>query len=179
MISLIIRKASKRLRVLLALRNAIADTEKRLANKNIRKILVLCYGNIYRSPLVAQYLRNKLGQEFEVRSAGFHPKSDRPSPEAHIKVCAEHQVDLSKHKSSVINNELVAWADVIVIMDKHNWYALVDYGDEAVSKVVWLGTLLGKQTKEICDPYGKPEEQLKDIVQQLLEFSDKLVMQLR
>jgi len=179
MIATLFRKVGKRLRVLQALRNAVSDTEKRLASNNIRRILVLCYGNIYRSPLAAQYLRDKLGQEYEVRSAGFYLKHDRPSPEAHVKMCAEHQVDLSNHKSTVINGELVEWADAIIIMDSHNWYALADYGNKALSKVIWLGAVLDQQSVEISDPYGKPEDQAKSIVQQLLLSSEKLVKRLR
>ena len=164
MISQIFRKVNKRLRVLLALRNAVADTDNRLAGKNIRKILVLCYGNIYRSPLAAQYLREKLGQEYDVRSAGFYPKLDRPSPEAHVKMCAEHQIDLSNHRSSIISHELAEWADAIIIMDSHNWYALADYGNKAFLKVIWLGAVLDQQFVEISDLYGRPENQAKSIV---------------
>ncbi|HEY5603051.1 MAG TPA: low molecular weight phosphatase family protein [Gammaproteobacteria bacterium] len=179
MIAKIIRKMTKRLRVLQALRHAVSDTEQRLANKKIHKILVLCYGNIYRSPLVAQYLLDNLETNVEVRSAGFHPKPNRPSPEAHVKMCAEYNIDLTKHRSTVISRELTEWADRIVIMDKHNWYALADYGDEALAKAVWLGALLGRRAGEILDPYGKPENEARAIVQQLLESSKQLVARLK
>ena len=149
-----------------------------MSRKKARKILVLCYGNIYRSPLVAQYLRDKLGNEFNVRSAGFYPKPNRPSTESHIKMCSEHQVDLSGHKSTVINEELVDWADMIIIMDKHNWYALAEYGFDAISKVIWLGAMQGNSSVEISDPYGKPEDQAKGIVEQLLLSSKQLVTRL-
>ena len=155
------------------MRNAERDTSNRLKNKNIRHILVMCYGNIYRSPFVEKYLAERLGEDFEIRSAGFHPKSNRASSEAHIKMCLEYNVDLSAHRSTVVNRELTDWADVIVIMDRHNWYALADY-PSATSKVLWLGVLLEQSIKEIQDPYSKSESEARLIVQQLLASSGRL-----
>jgi protein-tyrosine-phosphatase len=168
-------KISKRLRVLLALRNAVADTERHLSNIYVRNILVLCYGNIYRSPLVAQYLRDNLGQEYEIRSAGFYPKPERPSPESHINMCRNYNIDLINHKSAIITKDLADWADAIIIMDRHNYFELIEFGDEAIRKVVWLGAVLNEKTIEINDPYGKSLDEAEDIVKILLNSSQQLV----
>src|SRR5688572_5631269 len=63
------------------------------------KLLVVCHGNIYRSPLVATRLREKLGAQRVITQGGFHAKGERPSPEAHVKMSADHGVDLSRHRS--------------------------------------------------------------------------------
>lgn len=171
----IFKKIIKRIRVFFAARNAVADTKNRLSKGEIQKILVLCYGNIYRSPLVAQYLRDRLNDGFEIRSAGFHRKSDRSSPEEHIQMCAERHVDLSQHRSSIIDQSMVDWADAVVIMDKHNWYALTDFGRGATSKAIWLGALLRSDNCEIEDPYNKSQNDKIKILDQLFSASDELV----
>jgi len=176
-ISQIPGKLLKRLQVLYAMYNAERDTKSRLKRKNIRNILVMCYGNIYRSPFVAKYLADRLGEEFKIRSAGFHPKPRRVSPEAHVKMCLEYNVDLSAHRSTVVSQELIDWAEVIIIMDRHNWYALADY-DNATSKVIWLGAMILTKNYEIEDPYSANLDLKKKIIDQLFSASRQLVARL-
>jgi protein-tyrosine phosphatase len=133
---------------------------RRLAcSESFQRILVLCYGNIYRSPFVAEYLRRALeaSGESEIRSAGFHPEAGRASPAAFVAFVRDQAgLDLSGHRSRVVSEDDLGWADVIVIMDRHNWHALARTGWRHRSKALWLGTLGGNGRPEIEDPYGKP-----------------------
>src|SRR5688572_31385329 len=120
----ILASLGRRWRAARAVAGAGAATRSRLARGAIRRVLIVCYGNIYRSAFIAEYLRKHLGERVEVRGGGFHQKVGRPSPPDHVRMCAERGVDLAGHRSRCIDAADLEWADTIVLMDRHNWLAL-------------------------------------------------------
>lgn len=80
-----------------------------------RKVLVMCLGNICRSPYAEGVLRREL-PGLEIRSAGFLD-SGRPAPREAVSVAAERGVNLSSHLSAQVTNEALAWADLVLVMD--------------------------------------------------------------
>jgi protein-tyrosine phosphatase len=170
----------KAIRTRLAVRRAMAsarDDNARALAKPIRRVLVMCYGNIYRSPFVAESLRQALPGALEVRSAGFHAKIGRPSPEAHVRMSQSVGVDLSSHRSSLVSADDLAWADLIVIMDRHNWARLRDLQAPA-DKLLWLGGLMPGDV-EIPDPYGLSPEAARAVVDRLAACTTSLAGSLR
>jgi len=89
---------------------------RRLSNaKRPRRILVLCYGNVCRSP----YLQAALLREFagaQVISAGFIG-SGRPVPPIALELGRQRGVDLSAHRSRRVTPDLVRDADLVLVMD--------------------------------------------------------------
>lgn len=81
-----------------------------------RRILVLCMGNICRSPYAAGVLARELPGR-EVRSAGFL-EAGRGSPRFATSVAAERGINLTTHRSVRVTQELVDWADLILVMDR-------------------------------------------------------------
>jgi protein-tyrosine phosphatase len=141
----------RRWRAARAVAAARADTRARLEALPMRRILVICYGNIYRSAFVGAWLRERLAGRAEVRSAGFHRKTGRPSPDRHIEMSRGFGVDLAAHRSALVTPEDLAWADTVILMDRHNWAALDELGVDH-AKLVWLGAL-NDSGVEIADPY--------------------------
>lgn len=162
-----------------ALRDARASSVRALATHGgpSARVLVLCHGNIYRSPLVAVRLRELLGPGRVITSAGFHPKGDRPSPPEHIDMSARLGVDLSQHRSRVVTAEDFAAADLIVLMDRRNWVSLQRAGADE-SKYVWLGAM-GPNPMEIPDPYEMDAAAAETIVMRLLLCTDELAKRLK
>lgn len=136
------------------------------------RLLVVCYGNIYRSPFVAECLNQFLRGGVEVRSAGFHTTEGRACPDKHVAMSRACGADLSRHRSVCINQDLLAWAEMIVLMDRHNWQALVQMGAKA-ERFVWLGILDGG-SPEIPDPYDADPVTAQGIVRRLHACSIKL-----
>ncbi len=162
----------RRWRAARAVAGAHAATQARLARGDFRRVLVVCYGNIYRSAFIAQSLRQTLRDRVEVRGGGFHQKVGRPSPPDHVRMCAELGVDLAGHRSRCIDTADLEWADTIVLMDRHNWLALnVACADPA--KLVWAGVLAGGPA-EIVDPYGRAEGDARHIVDRLARAASEL-----
>jgi len=168
----ILRALSRRWRAFVALRRARATSRVRLEAGPIQRILVVCYGNIYRSPLLAEYLRTSLADTAVVRSVGFHQRAGRSSPERHVQMCAELGVHLQAHRSAVIEHADLVWADTVILMDRHNWDALHAMGVDP-QKLVWAGCLHGRGP-EIPDPYGHSEEAARRVVRTLLESGEQL-----
>jgi protein-tyrosine phosphatase len=96
-----------------------------------RNILVLCHGNICRSPLLqvslAKHLAARGRSDVLVRSAGFIGP-DRSSPELAISVAAEMGYDLKPHRSVLLTATDLQRSDLIVVMS----------GDQA-NDVRWRG----------------------------------------
>ena len=110
-----------------ALREAPRQTAATLDGAPIGRLLVLCHGNIFRSPFVSTYLAMLLrerGLDIDIETAGFHPHPGRPSPASYVEQCLALGVDLSEHRSREVNVDMTREADAIVIMDARNWMLL-------------------------------------------------------
>jgi len=170
---------TSKLKMKAVLKDAKKDSFKAINKQSPRRILILCYGNICRSPFVERYLQ-KLFQNrlIQVKSSGFYNIPARPSPTAFIHIAKEAGIDLSDHRSSVIDHRLANWADIIVIMDGKNWNLLIEFDKKLPAKTVWLGAFLDKKDIEIDDPYSKNESQMREIIADLIEASQSLAKQI-
>jgi protein-tyrosine phosphatase len=130
---------------------------------------VLCYGNIYRSPLVEYLLRkavcepNKIG----IRSAGFHEKEHRSCDPEFLKLLSQRGYALQAHRSSRVSKKDIDWADLIVIMDRKNWDMLMALDSSAKGKVVWIGAFAKNVNNEIADPYGMQQGEVNKVIDQI------------
>jgi protein-tyrosine phosphatase len=89
-------------------------------------ILVVCHGNICRSPYAAhrlQALLNAKGLAARVVSAGFIGP-DRASPGNAIVTAAARGIDLRAHRSQLLSKALVEAAQLIVVMESRQADAL-------------------------------------------------------
>jgi protein-tyrosine-phosphatase len=152
----------------------------RIAARRPQRLLVMCYGNIYRSPFVAAWLGTRLaGQpEFEIRSAGFHHIPARPSPREYIRLVSEYRIDLEPHRSRLVAPADLEWAEAIVIMDRYNWERLRPSGADVQGKILWLGAFAAGGPVEIEDPYAMPLPRVQAIVEQMRAAADGLAQQL-
>lgn len=124
----------------------------------VRSVLVLCLGNICRSPYAAAQLRALLGPEWPGRldSAGFIGPG-RPSPWEAVKVAMECGVSLDAHRSRQVVAEDIAGFDLIVVMEAGQHRRLNrTFGDRA-PRVLVLGDLDSEpiERRTIVDPFGR------------------------
>ena len=133
-----------------------------------RRVLVLCYGNICRSPYaeVTTASRSKLA-DIELRSSGFFPVPGRKTPEIFQGLARQRGIDLSAHRSRLIDKKDLLWADVIVLMDQKNFEALREFDRKSLSKVVWLGAFDASGPLEIADPYDQPISVVETILDRM------------
>ena len=166
---------SRRIRHARVLAQACRTTRQVLDSKPGGTVLVLCYGNIYRSPFVERKVAAALDPgRWEVRSAGFHPRTGRECAPDYIKLASEYGVDLSDHRSKCVSKEDILESDVVVIMDRRNWDQLNELAPEASSKVVWIGCALRDGQPEVQDPYARSEHEVRQIVERLNSVTESL-----
>lgn len=84
-------------------------------------ILVVCTGNICRSPMAEGLLRQMLSQGrgpgIHVHSAGTHGLDGEPAAAFAIQAVSEMGVDISGHRARSLDREMVSEADLILVME--------------------------------------------------------------
>jgi protein-tyrosine phosphatase len=128
---------------------------RKLRGRKIDKVLILCYGNICRSPLAAA-LAARLMPNVSVSSAGFHTKTGRRSPDFVLAAANMLGVDLAEHRSNCVDAKMIGEAELILIMDIRNYDLLKMGFPRALDKTLFLGMLLPSPQLEIKDPYDDP-----------------------
>ena len=82
-----------------------------------RRVLVVCYGNICRSPYLEAVLKRAM-PDVRVESAGLVGPG-RPVPPFALTVSAQRGLDLSTFRSRPLVPAIARDADLIVVMDAH------------------------------------------------------------
>ncbi|WP_286835044.1 low molecular weight protein-tyrosine-phosphatase [Pseudomonas sp. PGPPP1] len=122
-----------------------------------KKILIICIGNICRSPTAEILLRETLASsDIEVSSAGLAALVENPiEPTARI-VLEEHGFVHTAHKASQLTTQAVCGSDLILVMEQGHINSILNIAPQARGKVFLLGKW--QNNREISDPYrqGKP-----------------------
>ncbi len=148
-------------------------------------VLVLCAGNINRSPLAHYYLERRLDEagidDVTVDSGGYAGRGGRPSPENAVTVAAEHGVDLSPHRSQETTDELLSEADVAFIMDIRNYRYYTEEFPQHTDTLYLLGaaSTRGPANRdgddEIVDPNREGEETYRVVYGEVTTAVDDFV----
>ena len=100
------------------------------------KILFVCTGNSFRSP-VAEALLKKIRGDVEVRSAGTEPAFDI-APNAKDLLKGENALRYVKERPEALNEEMVDEANLIVVMKERHRQELMKRYPHAREKIrVW------------------------------------------
>jgi protein-tyrosine phosphatase len=122
-----------------------------------RKILIVCIGNICRSPTAENLLRKALNQaDIEISSAGLHALEASPIEPAAWVVMEEHGHRPKDHKANQLTPTDISESDLILVMEHHHIEHVLKIVPEARGKIFLLGKW--QNNREIRDPYrqGKP-----------------------
>jgi arsenate reductase len=130
-------------------------------------ILYLCTGNSCRSQIAEGWTRRLGGAQVEVQSAGIEAHGKNPRA---IKVMQEAGIDISHQESTIVSEEMLKLADVVVTVCGH--------ADEqcptlppGVKKVHWPLTDPAKATgseSEIMNEFRATRDEVRTRVQGLL-----------
>lgn len=133
----------------------------------MRSILIVCLGNICRSPYAEQRLADELaarGVSATVTSAGFILPG-RPSPPAARRVAARRGVDLEEHFSRVFTPEELEAADLVLVMSPGQSRRLRTESGVRPACGVVLGDLdpLEVDRRTIADPFDRPDDVFEEV----------------
>ncbi|EKH6432574.1 TPA: protein tyrosine phosphatase [Klebsiella oxytoca] len=118
-------------------------------------ILVVCTGNICRSPIGERFLREIMPTK-KIDSAGTGALVNHAADESAIKVAIEHGLSLDGHKGRQFTASIGRQYDLILAMEKSHIEQIGRIAPEARGKTMLFGQWIGQ--KEIPDPYRKSEE---------------------
>ncbi|MBS0857083.1 MULTISPECIES: protein tyrosine phosphatase [unclassified Tatumella] len=128
-------------------------------------ILVVCTGNICRSPIGERLLRQALPDK-TIDSAGVGALVDHEADSSAIAVAGQHQLSLQGHKARQFTGRLGRQYDLILVMEKHHIEQVTRIAPEARGKTLLIGHWL--ENKQIPDPYRQSMEAF-EFVYQLLD----------
>ena len=145
---------------------------------SISDILVVCSGNMCRSPMAAAILRAALQDAgvrgIRVHSAGTIAASGGSASVDSINVCAQYGLDISYHRTTTLNAELVRQAGLILVMEQKHKERVIDLLPEAAHKTFLLSEFAdgALRDKNLPDPIGTSPvfyEQLFDMMQPMID----------
>ena len=140
-------------------------------------ILVVCIGNICRSPMAEALLKESLKHKDKhiISSAGLGALVGHNPDETAIELMQEKGIDISNYQATQINQLLIKKADLILVMESKHKEVIENKDPSSKGKVFRLGEW-GKF--DIADPYKKErkvfEESLNLIETGVLEWAKKI-----
>ena len=144
------------------------------------KILMVCLGNICRSPLAEGILTHKTKSlNIEVDSAGTAGYHVGQLPDSRsIEIAKKYNIDLSKQRARQFSRADFDRFDVIYAMDVNNYTHLVSLAsndDERNSIKLILNEINLNLCESVPDPYYGGENGFQDVYNMLNEACDKIV----
>ena len=132
-----------------------------------KNFLVVCTGNICRSPMMEGFLRHRLAHlpELRIESAGIAALVDRPAEPFALQAMADRGIDISPHRARQVDAETLYRADLIFVMDRTHlrW---IDARVPAARGRVFLAGHWQKGA-EVDDPFMAPRENFETAAVQL------------
>ncbi|UHQ18582.1 low molecular weight phosphotyrosine protein phosphatase [Lysobacter sp. KIS68-7] len=121
----------------------------------IHRILIICVGNICRSPMAEILLRKHLGggNEVVVESAGLAALVGNPVDPLAQRVLEDNGLSGEGHAARQVTPEMIGRADLVLAMQKRHVDAIHAISPQARGKTFLLGRWEGNC--EVPDPYGK------------------------
>lgn len=144
----------------------------------MKNILVVCMGNICRSPMAEALLRHYLlhKPQLKISSAGITAMVGKPAVDHAREVMLEKKsIDISAHRGRQINKEILHAADLIFVMEQDQLKQIEFQYPSICGRVHRLGKF---KSFDIPDPYRRPkqvfEHTLQLIEDAILEWQRRL-----
>ena len=144
-------------------------------------ILILCHGNICRSPMAEGILKHKFKQQSKnilVESAGFEPYHVGDEADIRtIQTLQKHQISIAGKKARLIKLDDFDRFDKIYFMDDNNYSHLKNFARNSkdLEKVDYIMNVLEpKNNIEVPDPYYGGKDGFDQVYEMLDQACQKI-----
>jgi protein-tyrosine phosphatase len=120
------------------------------------RILVVCVGNVCRSPMAAAALAHRLAgrsEDVSVSSAGIAALVGQPADPIAVELMRQRGLDLSSHRARQVTEQLVMAADMVIVMEQGHVKAIESAFPRARGRVHRIGRWGGF---DVPDPHRQP-----------------------
>lgn len=131
-------------------------------------ILVVCVGNICRSPIAEALLAHKFPQK-HIDSAGLSAVVGNGVDPKSQQVMNSQNIDMSEHVAKQITEALTVKADLILTMSNSQSKWIEDQWPHCRGKTFRIGHWIDK---DVADPYGHSESAFETAKQDIFDSLD-------
>lgn len=143
---------------------------------SVKRVLIVCTGNVCRSPMAMGLLRQRLAadglaDQVQVASAGVYGLDGSPASQPGVEVLAERGIDISDHRAHTTNEREIAESDLVLVMEEGHRRTLFYNYPHLLGKVFLLSEMSGDY-RDIKDPYRQPKEAYQRTADELTALID-------
>jgi protein-tyrosine phosphatase len=148
----------------------------------MRRILFVCTGNLARSPLAEYAFQKALAGRgvttVLAESAGTMAYDGAPAASKAVREGAARGLDLSRHRSQLLTRPMVDEAQMVLVMERHQYHHTLALAPGASEKTFMLGGFIhGRGDDEIADPYGGSDEDFRRALDDIMDAVEVLAEQ--
>jgi protein-tyrosine phosphatase len=140
-------------------------------------ILFVCTANRFRSPIAAiafarQVVKRGDDHHISISSAGTWTVTGLPATPDALKQAQEFNLNLALHKSRLITQEILAQADLVLVMDANHKEGISHEFPTVAHKVYLLSEVSNGASYDIPDPYSTDESPVV-VAREIIELIDR------
>lgn len=132
-----------------------------------KQILVVCMGNICRSPAAEYLFQDRMrARGIQSCSAGLDALVGTPMDATVLQLLNKSGVDGTSHRAHQLTSSMLLQADLVLGMEKKHVDAMVQLAPEARGKVYLLDKWLGG--RDVPDPYGQSRSVFERVYEMIM-----------
>lgn len=139
------------------------------------RILVVCVGNICRSPMGEVLLREAISAACQVSSAGIGALLNEPADSVAMQLMRERGLDLESHRGRQLDETLLRNNDLLLVMERGHQEWIESQWPHARGRIYRWGHW---SNFDVPDPYCKGESEFREVLAQIdrgvAEWKEKL-----
>ncbi len=143
----------------------------------VSSVLVVCIGNICRSPVGERLLARAL-PGLQVGSAGLQAVRGAPADAAMTRAALAQGLSLDGHVARQFTEDLARGADLILVMEQPHRQTIARKWPALMGRTMLFGQWLDAPARDVPDPYLQPDAVHRAVLAQLEQAAQQWAQRL-